>query len=88
MGLGYETIRQLSERHPASIYLATRSRPKAEQAIAELKLTNPKFTNIRFLQLDLASFKNIKAAAADFLRQDSRLGILKTDMRSNSEKIS
>lgn len=76
VGLGYETIRQLSEHGPACIYLATRSRPRAEQAISDLKEQNPSFTNIRFLQLDLASFESVKTAAADFLRQESRLDIL------------
>ncbi|KAI9037649.1 short chain dehydrogenase [Aspergillus affinis] len=76
VGLGYETIRQLSEHNPASIYLAARSQSKAEEAIAKLKEANQTFTNIRFLQLDLASFSSIKAAAADFLRQESRLDIL------------
>ncbi|OGM49141.1 short-chain dehydrogenase reductase [Aspergillus bombycis] len=76
VGLGYETIRQLSQHNPAAIYLAARSQTKAEQAIAALKQHNPKCTNIRFLQLDLASFESVKAAAADFLRQESRLDIL------------
>ncbi|RAH69910.1 short chain dehydrogenase [Aspergillus aculeatinus CBS 121060] len=77
VGLGYETIRQLSEHHPARIYLAARSRSKAEQAIAELTRASPSSTNIiRFLQLDLASFDSVKAAAAEFLRQESRIDIL------------
>ena len=75
-GLGYETIRQLSEHHPARIYLAARSRPKAEEAIAQLKKLNTNFSNVYFLQLDLASFDSVKAAAAEFLRQESRLDIL------------
>lgn len=76
MGLGYETIRQLSEHNPARIYLAARSRDKAEQAIADLKQANPKFTNIYFLELDLALFASVKAAATDFLSRESRLDIL------------
>lgn len=76
VGLGYETIRQLSEHNPARIYLAARSRDKAEQAIADLKQANSQFTNICFLQLDLASFASVKAAAAEFLSQESRLDTL------------
>ncbi|CAG7930577.1 unnamed protein product [Penicillium olsonii] len=75
-GLGFETIRQLSHHNPDTIYLAARSRPKAEEAIADLKEKNPKYTNIRFLELDLASFKSVEAAAAEFLSQQSRLDIL------------
>ncbi|PLB51991.1 short chain dehydrogenase [Aspergillus steynii IBT 23096] len=76
VGLGYETIRQLSEHDPACIYLAARSQVKAERAIADLKQSNPNFTNIRFLQLDLASFASVKSAATEFLSQQSRLDIL------------
>ena len=76
VGLGYETIRQLSEHNPAQIYLAARSRDKAEQAIADLKQANPQFTNICFLELDLASFTSVKAAATEFLSRESRLDIL------------
>lgn len=76
VGLGYETIRQLSEHNPARIYLAARSQDKATKAIADLKKANPKATNIHFLQLDLASFESVKAAAAEFLRRESRLDIL------------
>lgn len=75
-GLGYETIRQLSQHNPATIYLAARSRPKAEKAIADLKENNPNFTNIRFLELDIASFESVQTAAAEFLHQESRLDIL------------
>ncbi|KAL4812963.1 short chain dehydrogenase [Aspergillus spinulosporus] len=76
-GLGYETIRQLSKHNPAVIYLAARSQPKAEKAITDLTQHDPEFTNkIRFLSLDLASFESVKAAAAEFLSQESRLDIL------------
>jgi NAD(P)-dependent dehydrogenase (short-subunit alcohol dehydrogenase family) len=75
-GLGYETIRQLSHHTPKTIYLAARSRSKAEKAIADLNENNPKFTNIRFLELDIASFESVETAAATFLRQESRLDIL------------
>ncbi|OQE21248.1 hypothetical protein PENSTE_c012G02698 [Penicillium steckii] len=75
-GLGYETIRQLSQHNPAKIYLAARFSARAEKAISDLKQLNPKFTNIQYLQLDLASFDSVKAAAAEFLRQESRLDIL------------
>ncbi|RAH57723.1 short chain dehydrogenase [Aspergillus piperis CBS 112811] len=59
-GLGYETIRQLDKNNPA---------------MTQLNQENPGHTEIRFLQLDLASFESVKAAA-DFLRQETRLDIL------------
>ncbi|CAH0051145.1 unnamed protein product [Clonostachys solani] len=75
-GLGYESVKQLSTRNPARIYLAARSKEKAEKAIQEIQAANPKLDNIRFLALDLASLESVKAAAAEFLRQESRLDIL------------
>lgn len=51
----------------AKVYLAARSRPKAEEAIAALKkLTNGK--EAIFLELDLASLDSIKKAAEEFQR--------------------
>ena len=82
-GLGYETIRQISQHNPAArIYLAARNKEKAEKAILDLEKekSNTKGTkgteNIRFLQLDLASFESVKSAAEEFLRLESRLDIL------------
>ena len=76
-GLGYETIRQISEHNPARIYLATRNKEKAKKAILDLEKANTKGTEIiRFLQLDLASFEGVKSAAAEFLSLESRLDIL------------
>ena len=77
-GLGYETIHQLSQHNPARIYLAARSSTKSEKAISDLKEHNPKLRadDIRFLQLDLASFESVKNAAREFLRQETRLDIL------------
>ncbi|KAH8430538.1 uncharacterized protein LDX57_008202 [Aspergillus melleus] len=76
VGLGYETIRQLSQHNPARIYLAARSSAKAEKAIADLKQSNPAYTNISILELDLASFTSIKSAASTFLSREPRLDIL------------
>jgi len=75
-GLGYETVRQLSPRNPARVYLAARSKDKATKAIKDLQETNPGVADIQFLQLDLASFESVKAAAAEFLSKESRLDIL------------
>ncbi|KAF7547593.1 hypothetical protein G7Z17_g7635 [Cylindrodendrum hubeiense] len=74
-GLGLETIRQLAKHNPARIYLAARSKAKAEAAITELQESNPS-APISFLQLDLSSFSSVKAAAETFKRSESRLDIL------------
>ncbi|KAF5642974.1 short-chain dehydrogenase reductase [Fusarium sp. NRRL 25303] len=76
VGLGYETIRQLSKRNPARIYLGARSLQKAEKAISELQRENPKACPINFLEIDLASLASAKAAAVQFLSKESRLDIL------------
>ncbi|KAI5461922.1 hypothetical protein BGZ63DRAFT_413420 [Mariannaea sp. PMI_226] len=73
---GLETIRQLGKHNPARIYVAARSREKAEAAINELKHSNPEISPLSFLQLDLASFDSIKAAATEFTTKESRLDIL------------
>lgn len=76
-GLGYETIRQLSLHSPTRIYLAARSKDKATKAIQDLRGAHPEATaDIQFLQLDLASFESVKAAAIEFLNRESRLDIL------------
>ncbi|KAL5596245.1 hypothetical protein FOVSG1_009934 [Fusarium oxysporum f. sp. vasinfectum] len=75
-GLGYETIRQLSRHNPACIYLGARSRQKAEKAISDLQQENPKACPIDFLEIDLASFASVKAAAVEFLSREHRLDIL------------
>lgn len=76
VGLGYETIRQLSKRNPTRIYLGARSRQKAEKAILDLRQENPKACPIEFLEIDLASFASVKAAAVEFFGKESCLDIL------------
>lgn len=76
VGLGLETIRQLSKCDAARIYLAARSQEKAEKAIQELRQANPNASDVVFLKLDLASFDSVKAATAEFLKKESRLDIL------------
>ncbi|KAL0932930.1 uncharacterized protein CTRU02_211893 [Colletotrichum truncatum] len=76
VGLGLETVRQLGEHNPACIYLAARSRDKAQAAIESLRQKNPNISPIAFLQLDLSSFDSVKAAAAEFTSKESRLDIL------------
>jgi NAD(P)-dependent dehydrogenase (short-subunit alcohol dehydrogenase family) len=75
-GLGLETVRQLGRHGPAHIYIATRSRDKAEAAIQCLQQDNANICPISFLQLDLASFQSIKTAAKEFSSKESRLDIL------------
>ena len=75
-GLGLETVRQLAKHNPRRIYLAARSRDKAQKAIAELQETATTELPITFLSLDLSSFTNIKAAAETFKQSENRLDLL------------
>ncbi|KAK0938015.1 hypothetical protein LTR29_010463 [Friedmanniomyces endolithicus] len=74
-GLGKETVLQLAKHEPKEIFLAARTRSKAEAAIAEIKVAIPK-VNITFLELELSSFASVKQAAKDFQARSDRLDIL------------
>ncbi|KAJ8116869.1 hypothetical protein OPT61_g1811 [Boeremia exigua] len=75
-GLGLETVRQLSKHNPARIYLAARSKDKAEAAIKELQEEASLELPITFLPLDLSSFASIKAAVETFKLTETRLDLL------------
>ena len=76
--LGLECVRQFAKHGAARVYLAARSRAKYDKAIESLKSDVPldAIANIKFLELDLASFTSIKAAAEAVLRDSDRLDIL------------
>lgn len=75
IGLGRETILQLSKHNPSQIYLLARNQSKAESAISELLSLVPD-ARISFLQCDLASFSSIRDCAQEFVRREKRLDIL------------
>jgi NAD(P)-dependent dehydrogenase (short-subunit alcohol dehydrogenase family) len=75
-GLGFATIQALGKHHPAQIYLAARSKEKAQEAIRQLRDSNPQIAPITFLKLDLASLASARAAANTFVASESRLDIL------------
>lgn len=76
VGLGRETVRQLAKHNPAHIYLAARTRAKAETTIQELKMENTKASPISFIELDLSSFESIKKAASTVNTSSERLDLL------------
>lgn len=76
IGLGRETVRQVAKHNPALIYLAARTKSKAEATIEELKAENANAAPITFLELDLASFESIKKAAATVNSSSERLDLL------------
>lgn len=75
-GLGKETILQLAKHCPARIYLAARTESKARAAMSEIQAQLPSPVDIRYIPLDLASFKSIRAAAAQFQADSDRLDTL------------
>ncbi|KAJ9606760.1 hypothetical protein H2200_008769 [Cladophialophora chaetospira] len=77
-GLGEATVAALARHEPAKVYLAARSRDKAETALSRIKATSPaaKVADIQILDLDLASFDSVKKAAARVNAEVGRLDVL------------
>lgn len=76
VGLGKQTILQLSKHNPAHIFLAARTESKALAAIEDIRKAVPDAAPITYLNLDLTSFDSIKKAAKDFHAQSQQLHIL------------
>jgi len=72
-GVGKETIKALLE-HNAKVYMAARSREKAEAAIQDLK--NQTGREAIFLQLDLGNLASVKKSAEEFLSKENELHVL------------
>jgi len=77
-GLGEATVKALAQHNPEKLYLAARSKSKAEAALLRIKDSSPaaRSASIEILQMDLASFDSIKAAAARINNEVSRLDIV------------
>ncbi|KAI0355004.1 NAD(P)-binding protein [Trametes cingulata] len=73
VGIGYETIKALLQ-HNAKVYMASRSKDKADAAIASLKQATGK--EAIFLELDLSSLASVKKAAQEYLSKEHELYIL------------
>ncbi|KAI5117265.1 hypothetical protein M0805_000996 [Coniferiporia weirii] len=72
-GIGKETVFALLRKN-AKVYIAARSRVKAEVAIEELKQKTGR--EALFLELDLANLKSVKRAAEEYQSKESQLHIL------------
>ncbi|KFY55259.1 hypothetical protein V496_07033 [Pseudogymnoascus sp. VKM F-4515 (FW-2607)] len=62
-GLGKETVLRLAKHNPKCIYLGTRSLERGEEALSDIKTEAPD-SNIKLLQIDMASFASIESAVA------------------------
>ncbi|KAI0538968.1 hypothetical protein GGR58DRAFT_466131 [Xylaria digitata] len=78
-GIGFELCKILI-RTGATIYMASRSKEKAEAAIKTISDGIPPETHgkgrIKFLHLDLADLEIVQEAAREFARQESKLDVL------------
>ncbi|KAH8114422.1 NAD-binding protein [Phellopilus nigrolimitatus] len=72
-GVGKETIKTLLTKN-AKVYMACRSKEKADAAITELMKDTGKTAH--FLELDLANLRAVKKAAETFSSQEKELHIL------------
>ncbi|KAF5651364.1 short-chain alcohol dehydrogenases/reductase [Fusarium tjaetaba] len=74
-GLGKESVLQFAKHDPKEIWLGARSEAKAKEAISDIKAQVPN-APIKFVKIDLASFKSIREAAKAFTQESDRLDIL------------
>ncbi|PCG91224.1 Short-chain dehydrogenase/reductase SDR [Penicillium occitanis (nom. inval.)] len=75
-GVGFELIKMLYPTG-AVIYMASRSRARAEEAIKSVVATDPSgATRLKFLHLDLNDLNIVRSAAKTFSEQESRLDVL------------
>ncbi|KAJ5578004.1 Short-chain dehydrogenase/reductase SDR [Penicillium hispanicum] len=77
-GVGFELCKILYGTG-ATIYMASRSKEKAEAAISAISAASPAPSNpgrIQFLRLDLNDLNSVKEAAATFAQQETKLDVL------------
>lgn len=87
-GIGYETTFQLALRG-ARVYIANRSRERADQAIAQMKQSaNSSKIDVHHLTMDLLDLKSVQSAAQTFLQLESRLDVLINNAGVNSKPYS
>ncbi|KAG8941412.1 hypothetical protein FRC04_004205 [Tulasnella sp. 424] len=72
-GVGKETVKALVAKN-ARVYLAARSKIRADQAIVDIKAETGK--EAIFLELDLASLDSVTRAANEFKRRETELHVL------------
>ncbi|KAJ3051081.1 hypothetical protein HK097_007944 [Rhizophlyctis rosea] len=76
VGCGFQLVRFLYQKN-AVIYVAGRSKDKADLAIKELKAEFPTSTGrLEFLTVDLSNFSTIKPAVQEFTTKEKRLDVL------------
>jgi NAD(P)-dependent dehydrogenase (short-subunit alcohol dehydrogenase family) len=74
-GLGAESVFQIAQHHPATVYFTGRSATSAQGVIDRVKAAVPD-ANIVFVACDLTSLASVKAAAERVLAETDRLDVL------------
>jgi retinol dehydrogenase-12 len=75
-GLGKE-LAQILYAHDAKVYVAARSKERAEQVMEEIRANFPASKGeLVYLHLDLEDLSTIKASAEEFLGKEDRLDVL------------
>ncbi|KAI1748157.1 hypothetical protein F4782DRAFT_385219 [Xylaria castorea] len=78
-GIGFELCKILFTSG-ATIYMASRSKERAEEAIKSIEATVKEGTKdrgkLKYLHLDLSDLKSVKAAAEEFASQEPKLDVL------------
>ena len=75
-GCGKELSKILYSKN-GTVYVAGRSKEKADAAIDEIKQAYPSSDGrVEFLKVDLADLASVKASADEFLKKEQRLDVL------------
>jgi NAD(P)-dependent dehydrogenase (short-subunit alcohol dehydrogenase family) len=74
-GIGLATATELARRG-GRVYLACRSRPRGEAAVAQIAAAGVPAAQVRFLPLDLADLASVRACAREFLAAGEPLHVL------------
>ena len=77
-GIGYHTAEELA-LHGAKVYIGARSEKRAHAAIERLYAEHPRLPRglVVYLPLNLSDLNNVVEAAEAFLKQETRLDILR-----------
>lgn len=73
-GIGYITARELARKN-AHVFVCSRGKERGESAVENIKKETGN-NQVEYLHLNLASLKNVKAAAENFLGKNLPLHIL------------
>ncbi|KAK7981719.1 short-chain dehydrogenase/reductase [Apiospora saccharicola] len=83
--LGKQSIIEFAKHEPAEIWLAARDINRAHQTVLELYRQFPN-TEIKVLEMDLASLDSVREAAEIFLSSASRLDVLLLNARAGNSR--